>query len=114
MSKELLFFNGKGRVVEIDARATTAEEYGEMQRKFAEEAGAKFQDEYASMVRLWPDQVTPNGVQYTEELAGPEGMSFMLIQMPDTTKEQLRQAKSFLRGSRDVVRMSTLTVKKVI
>lgn len=114
MSKELLFFNGNGRVVEIDARTMTADDYGEMQTAFAREAGARGDDEYASMVRLWPDQVTPSGVQYTEELAGCEGMSFMLVQMPDTTEEQLRQAKAHLRGSRDVVRMTVLRIKKVI
>ena len=114
MSKELLFFNGKGRIVEIDPSATTADDYGEMQQKFAAEAGAKFTDVFASMVRLYPDQVTPSGVQYHEELAGPEGMSFMLFDFPDTTKEQLQQAKAFLRSSRDVVRMSTLRIKKLI
>lgn len=114
MAKELLHYNGYGRVVDIDPKAMSADDYGEMQTGFASEAGAKFQDDYASMYRLWPDQVTPSGVQYAEELAGPGGMSFMLIKMPDTTKEQLRQAKAHLRSSRDVVRMTTLTVKKVI
>jgi len=114
MARELLFFNGRGRVVEIDPAAMTSDDYGDMMQSFAREAGARYADEYASMVRLYPDQVTPSGVQYTEELAGPEGMSFMLIQMPDTTKDQLKQAKAHLRASRDVVRMKTIRVKKVI
>jgi len=48
-------------------------------------------------------QVTRSGVVYDEELAGPGGMSFVLLREPDTTDEMLQAAVNQLRTDRDVV-----------
>lgn len=47
--------------------------------------------------------VTKSGVVYDEELAGPNGMSFVLLREPDTTDEMLEDAVLQLRRDRDVV-----------
>lgn len=47
--------------------------------------------------------VTKSGVVYDEELAGPGGMSFVLLREPDTTDEMLEDAVRQLRSDRDVV-----------
>lgn len=46
---------------------------------------------------------TRNGVVYHEELAGPNGMSFMLILEEGVTQDMLKQAVHELRSDRDVV-----------
>lgn len=48
-------------------------------------------------------QVTRSGVVYDEELAGPGGMSFVLLREPDTTDQMLHDAVEQLRRDRDVV-----------
>lgn len=48
-------------------------------------------------------QVTRSGVVYDEELAGPGGMSFVLLREAGTTDEMLEQAVKELRSNRDVV-----------
>lgn len=47
--------------------------------------------------------VTPNGVVFHWELAGPDGASFCLIREAHTTEADLDRAESYLRGARDVV-----------
>lgn len=47
--------------------------------------------------------VTRAGVPYHEELAGSNGMSFVLIAVPGTTDEQLEASVQQLRADRDVV-----------
>lgn len=48
---------------------------------------------------------------FSEELAGPGGMNFTLFREPGHTDEDEKEAKDYLRGSRDVVK---LFVKKVV
>lgn len=48
-------------------------------------------------------QVTQSGVVYDEELAGPGGMSFVLLREPHTTDDMLKAAARQLRLDRDVV-----------
>jgi hypothetical protein len=48
-------------------------------------------------------QCTPSGVAYEEELAGPNGMSFVLLREEHTSDEMLSQAVDYLRRGRDVV-----------
>lgn len=52
--------------------------------------------------RRW-EQVTRSGVVYDEELAGPGGMSFVLLREPHTTDDMLKAAARQLRLDRDVV-----------
>ncbi len=47
--------------------------------------------------------VTRSGVVYDEELAGPGGMSFVLLPESHTTPEMLQAAVAQLRADRDVV-----------
>lgn len=47
------------------------------------------------------------GVWYTEELSGPDGMDFTLIAEPDTTDEQIAEAKHILRFEREMLSTST-------
>ena len=48
-------------------------------------------------------QLTQAGVAYHEELAGPGGMSFILLREPGTTEEMLLASERQLRRDRDVV-----------
>lgn len=48
-------------------------------------------------------QVTKAGVVYDEELAGPGGMSFVLLRELNTTDSMLKDSVSELRRNRDVV-----------
>lgn len=47
--------------------------------------------------------VTRSNVVYDEELAGPHGMSFVLLREEATTDDMIRQAVQQLRSDRDVV-----------
>lgn len=47
--------------------------------------------------------ITSNGVTYDENLAGPDGMQFVLIQEYTTTDAMLNDAVDLLRRDRDVV-----------
>lgn len=47
--------------------------------------------------------VTPNGVAFTDVLAGPQGASFTLFREPHHDPEDLRLAARQLRNLRDVV-----------
>lgn len=51
-------------------------------------------------------EYTDNGILYTWELAGPDGASFTLFPDDDHTKEQAKEAKAWLRNTRDVVHLS--------
>ena len=48
---------------------------------------------------------TSNGIPYKEELAGPNGMSYILFPSATDTKEMITVAKSELRRQKDVVRL---------
>lgn len=47
--------------------------------------------------------VTRSGVVYDGELAGPNGMTFVLLREPGTTEQMLTLAVQELRSDRDVV-----------
>jgi hypothetical protein len=47
--------------------------------------------------------VTPNGVVYHWELAGPDGASFMLFMEPHHTHDIIKEAKNYLYRQQDVV-----------
>lgn len=53
------------------------------------------------------------GVVYHEELAGPNGMSFLLLPDSHHTLDDLRRAENTLRRDRDVVRMQYLPSKEI-
>jgi len=47
--------------------------------------------------------VTPNGIVFRDELAGPAGSDFFLMPSEEHTKEDIKKAKRWLRNQRDVV-----------
>ena len=117
-STYLIHWRDKGRIVKVDVSATTSDDFGKMQERFATEANngkrpAKDWDRHASMSRLRPcDSV--NGIPYEWGLAGPEGAWFTLIALPGTTVAEIDAAKRELRATRDVVRVRTLKIKQMI
>lgn len=113
MRTYLLHNKGRGQMITLDPRETSAEEYGRIQSEFARKTGSKGHYAYAAMVPLYPD-CTANGVPYHEELAGPGGMSFILYQTPGVTDEDIRKAKATLRESRDVVYIGLVRIKEWI
>jgi hypothetical protein len=56
-------------------------------------------------------QKTPAGVEYEEELAGPNGMHFTLYPGPEHTAEDVARSKRWLRIHRDVVGIHTIRRK---
>jgi hypothetical protein len=61
-------------------------------------------------VRIDDATGTKTPVMFNEELAGPDGMSFMLIQGPGMTDEHILAAMQWLRRRRDVVRFHVLRI----
>jgi len=58
-------------------------------------------DELAKLVAL--GMVSPEGIVFHEELAGPEGMGFVLFPATHHTPEDIQATKDWLVTSRDVV-----------
>lgn len=54
-------------------------------------------------------QITKSGVVYDGELAGPGGMSFILLKEPNTTDQMIEDAIKELRSDRDVVGLIKIT-----
>lgn len=118
MKKALLYYKGKARLIEPDP-TWTADYWGNLEEHFADLArnGRKAKnlyEQFASVIPLYPENITPNGIRYDWGLAGPEGAWFTLIRFPTDTDEEIKEAKDHLRSSRDVVRMNTLRIKKLI
>ena len=115
-SSFLLHYGARGTFVQM-RREDTSQYYGLAQRAFAMVAGAPVAggvvQDHADMFRLHPDQKV-QGVFYEEGLAGSRGACFRLLQLPDTTPEQLARAKSQLRRERDVVGLSVLRIKRLV
>lgn len=107
----LIHFNGIGALIKLSTRDTTADQFGEMQRRFASECGARV--DFADMIRLDPQQ-SAEGVLYDWELAGPDGASYRLIRFPTTEDGEIDRAKDYLRRSFDVVRLSVLSIRRLI
>lgn len=53
-------------------------------------------------------------IYWDEQLAGRDGMSFLLIPLPEATAEELRALRARLRRDRDVVRIQTLQIYRWI
>jgi hypothetical protein len=112
MTQYLIHYKGKGRFIEVDPQASS-DDYGKLQADFAREAGANEPEEFADMVRIWPDQQT-YGIRYDWGLAGPDGAWFCLYPMPATSKETIERAKAHLRATQDVVSLHVTRITKVI
>lgn len=109
----LIHHRGIGALVKLCTRDTSADQFGDIQRRFANATGAKDGNEYAEMIQLDPQQ-SAEGVLYDWELAGPDGASYRLIRFPTTEDEQMDRAKEYLRRSFDVVRLSVVNIRRLI
>lgn len=88
----------------------SSEAYGELQQRFA----AKYGGDWATMVMLSNWNQTSEGILFDWELAGPVGASFQVFFFPHNTYEQVVQARHELRRKRDVVRMETIRIHKLV
>jgi len=110
MKRYLVYFNNKGRIVDLHPRETSAEDFGQLQAEVAQAAGGMGKYDFASMVELDERQKTPSGVYYDWELAGPGGASYALLALPGTTGEQIELAKAYILDSFDAVRLQVWRV----
>jgi len=116
MDKYLIHYKGKGRIIELNTRETTADKFGDIKQSFAHEVGVKSKsvyDSYAEIIRLYPDQIK-NGVFYSWGLASADGAWFNLVALPDTTKEQLDKTRKELLDEQDVVSLSITRIQALI
>ena len=110
---------GVGRVgqwVEVPEGAS-GDDYGRWQEEFASAHGAASRDgfyRFARMVRFSHWEVTESGIRYSEELAGPGGMSFELFQLPGDTDEAVEAAKEQIYRQRDVVRLWVVRIGRLL
>lgn len=108
MSRYLFYYNGRAQYRNIPA-LTSSEEWGRLLREFAgNKTDANGIPEYAEAIRYNTCDVTPQGIPYDWELAGPDGASFRLHLLRNETKEQIDEAVRFLRNTQDVVRIILL------
>ncbi len=102
---------GKGAWVELPFPCTR-HDYVKLEDKFRLAAKAHPLS-WISFIH-WDHTERVLDVPYTWRLAGPDGASFELIQMPDTTAAQIKAAKAELRRTQDVVSFSVIRVRKII
>lgn len=82
-------------------------EVAEMRRKLDEILSEPSRYTRAAVDRLRKfGDVTPNGVVFDWELVSAEGASFVLVREPHHGDVDIDEAKRYLRGDRDVVRLS--------
>lgn len=67
--------------------------------------GRWFPDAKIVDVEAWHVDGVAEDIFFNEELAGPDGMSFLLFPEPKHDNEAVKKAKAWLRHSRDVVRI---------
>ena len=117
MKRYLMHYNGRGRIVEIPDQAT-AEEYEQIREQFADEVrgGEPPADEWdtAHLVRLYPFKRTPTGMYYESHLAGPDGMGFRLLVLPNRAPEEVEIAIADLRNAHDVCELKTLRIREMV
>jgi len=116
MRKYIITHNGRGRIVEVPPN-TSADKYGRIQEAFATEARdgappADVYDKHATMFDLAPWCVS-EGIPYHEELAGPDGMSYLLFTTPDTDREQVTRAKDKIRRDHDVMHLREMRLQMI-
>lgn len=90
---------------------TSSNEYGRIQKEFQELYGSESYNGWAALYRQFEKE---EGVWYDECLAGPDGMSFILFQLPDVSDEQIKKAKASLYHKRDVVHLNVKKIHQVV
>jgi hypothetical protein len=107
MSKTLLLHNGKGVGAWVDTRGATSGDYSATRKAFGKLYGGD-----ADLIDPW--ETTSNGVKYDWWLASSQGAGFMLVKLPDTTKDQIDEAKREIRRNRDVVVMRVTRIDVIV
>lgn len=115
-TKYLLHFRGIGRIIEIDNAATSADDWGKLEADFATEVRngkppRDVWDTYAYATALHADQVTPQGIPYDYELAGPDGADYRLLCFKGETRETINEAGKWIRQQFDAVRVTALRIE---
>ncbi len=107
MSPYLIFSGQHAAVIEMPRRAS-AEAYGDLQKWFSSKVGGA--DKHAEMRSLW-SHCNHRGVFWHDELAGPDGASFEVFQLPTTTISAVADCCKHIRRSFDVVSLRVLKFK---
>lgn len=81
---------------------------GEWEKRLFPESNGK--DVFAYRVDGVTQARQSSAMFYNEELAGPDGMRYLLFKEPNQTPADLSNAKAFLRATQDVVTMRTVTI----
>jgi hypothetical protein len=117
MKRFLVHYKGKGRIIRIPDHAP-ADEYEQIRQQFAREVrgGTPPADEWdcAHLVRLYPYNRTSTGMYYESCLAGPDGMDFCLIVLPDRGASDVAIAEEELRRARDVCTLKILRIREMV
>jgi hypothetical protein len=114
-----LLANGCGARLDIPG-SFSSEAWGNMIREFTQLAQPRIRrgtddwlDHYDGSHQLFESQRSGT-IYWSENLAGRDGMSFLLIATPDTTLEELRALKAHLYDTRDVVQCTTYRIRRWI
>lgn len=100
----LIFTDHHAALINVP-RNLSSDGYGDLQEWFAKHV--KSRNKFASTRKLW-SHCQINGVWYHEELAGPDGASFEVFQLPETQQEHVEYAVSKIRRDFDVVSLRIL------
>lgn len=118
-TQELMFTERSGlgiaAKIEMDHGRMRPDHYDELYAKFLLAAGFKCGDTSAKFVymhTLHPDQ-TDREIWWVDHLC-PDGVRITLMVMPGVSADILKDVKTRLRKSRDVVSFKTLRVDKLI
>ena len=103
----VIYHEGCGAMIRLSTRGTSADYFGEIQRRFCAEGRRRDVSErfcYAAMVRIRSGNWV-GGVPMHWELAGPDGASYVLYRFPHHTDAEIGAAESKIRRDQDVVRL---------
>ena len=107
-----------GAFIEFEPREWSSDDYGEAQQTFVAQFGKKnstsILDKYADMFTIYSDQVTSNGIIYSDDIVSVDGAAFTLLQLPGVSRSDITAASRELKRSRDVVCMYKLKIAKLV
>lgn len=99
--KYLIFAGHHAAIIDMPL-GVSSNGYGKLQDWFAKTTRG---DSYASM-RSLDEHERVGEVYYHWELAGPDGASYELFQLPDISAETVQKAEDHIRRTQDVVRLT--------
>lgn len=114
MTRYLIWWNGTGAIVEINPRELTSGDWGQIYDAFLVQSRVRNPKDCWPSARRLDDYFSHSSIYWDEELAGPDGASFRLHQLPGNTPEQVRACKAHIRRSFDAVSISVNRVHTLI